>query len=113
MSLELSPRFRVPVVAVTVIVSGHAAAVFAATPRPRPGAAAPRPAAAAPRPTAPAPTATPAGLVIRHEEMGCVVAGHFPQFKACFDPARHLAKADMYFRSEKNPAWYRVAFKDD
>ena len=39
-----------------------------------------------------------------------MVVDRFPQFKACFAPAADVAKAEMFFRSEKNSSWYRVLF---
>ena len=100
------------------LASLGAVAVMAQAPRPRARTTAARP---VPTPTAtPAPTARPTAkptaapsLSINHEEMGCVVVGQFPQFKACFAPASDLAKAEMYFRADKSPAWYRVLFAAD
>ena len=38
------------------------------------------------------------GIVIDHKEVGCVVAGSFPQLLARFDPAESVARARVAFR---------------
>ena len=38
------------------------------------------------------------GLGIDHRKVGCIVAGKYPNLKACFAPASRLARARVHFR---------------
>ncbi len=54
--------------------------------------------------------ATPgAGISIRHDAVGCVVAERFPELEAQFEPAERLARARLHFRPEGGRYWYSVA----
>lgn len=61
-----------------------------------------------------APAAHAQGIAIQHDPVGCVVAGKYPQLRACFDPASDLARARAYFRASGAGAdWYYVEMKSD
>lgn len=53
------------------------------------------------------------GIVIDHREVGCVVAGRFPQLLARFDPAENVARARVAFRPTGGLLWYSVPMKQD
>ena len=53
------------------------------------------------------------GIAIDHREVGCVVAGRFPQLLARFDPVDAVAKARVAFRPTGELAWYSVPMKQD
>jgi hypothetical protein len=53
------------------------------------------------------------GLNIDHVKVGCIVAGKFPRFNACFAPSANLARARVYFRAEGAANWYYVEMKSD
>ena len=53
------------------------------------------------------------GLVIEHDEIGCVVAEKHPRVVACFMPRSQLARARVYFRAGGTEPWYFVEMKSD
>lgn len=53
------------------------------------------------------------GIAIDHKEVGCVVAGKFPQLFARFDPADSVARARVVFRPTGGPHWYSVPMKPE
>jgi hypothetical protein len=49
------------------------------------------------------------GVAIDHVKVGCIVAGKYPNLKACFAPVSSLARARVYFRvADAPPDWYYV-----
>ena len=45
-------------------------------------------------------------LGIDHRKVGCIVAGKYPNLKACFAPASRLARARVHFRvADGAPDW--------
>jgi hypothetical protein len=53
------------------------------------------------------------GLAIDHKAIGCIVAGEYPKFNACFDPAATLARARVFFRGSGMPHWYFVDMRPE
>lgn len=54
------------------------------------------------------------GLEIDQRKVGCVVAGQYPRFGACFTPASRLARARVYFRlAGAGSDWYYVEMASD
>lgn len=45
---------------------------------------------------------------IKHDPVGCVVAGTHPKLAACFTPTSTVARTRAYFRPENGPNWYFV-----
>src|SRR5687767_6983643 len=79
------------------------------SPRPQPS---PSPRAARPSPApapSPSPTPAPTGVAISHKDVGCVVAGEYPRFEACFTPAASVGRAQVQFRADETGPWYGVA----
>src|SRR5688500_18914301 len=52
-------------------------------------------------------------VAIDHRAVGCVVAGQYPIFNACFSPAASLARARVYFKGESGAHWYYVEMKPE
>lgn len=78
----------------------------------RPAApAAPRP----PAPAAPAPAAPAAAtaVTIDHRDVGCVVAGQYPKFEACFRPGANVGRGRVLFRAAGTDPWYYVEMGQD
>jgi hypothetical protein len=69
----------------------------------------PAPAAA----PAPVPSATVPSLDIRHDQVGCVVAGLYPKVDACLVPVDNLGKAEIHFRASDAEPWYGVGLATD
>jgi hypothetical protein len=60
-------------------------------------------------PTLPAPPgSSPSTTEIKHEEIGCVVAGQFPLVDATIEPASSVARARTYFKAAGSDNWYYV-----
>jgi hypothetical protein len=76
-----------------------------------PGPAAP-PAAPGTRTQAPAapPAARAEGapVSIDHRDVGCVVAGQYPKFEACFSPDESVGRGRVLFRAAATDPWYYV-----
>jgi hypothetical protein len=76
-----------------------------------PGPAAP-PAAPGTRTQAPAapPAARAEGapVSIDHRDVGCVVAGQYPKFEACFSPDESVGRGRVLFRAAGTDPWYYV-----
>ncbi len=68
-----------------------------------PPAGLPQPPQAQPSPGAPV-TSTE----IRHDPIGCVVAGQFPLVDAQIEPAGSVARARVYFKAAQSDVWYYV-----
>jgi hypothetical protein len=45
---------------------------------------------------------------IDHQGIGCLVADHYPEVSACFQPASDVARARVQFRAVGTPHWYFV-----
>jgi PKD repeat protein len=52
-------------------------------------------------------------VTIDHKEIGCIVAGKYPQMNACFAPVSGVGKARVYFRPETVSAWFYVEMRAD
>ena len=52
---------------------------------------------------------TGAASGIDHKPIGCIVAGKFPTFQACF--GSNTPQARVYFRAQGGPSWYSVLMK--
>jgi hypothetical protein len=48
------------------------------------------------------------GVVIRHDAVGCMVAGRHPRLEACLDPAGAVSRARVSFRMRGGTHWYTV-----
>ena len=53
------------------------------------------------------------GIVIDHKEVGCVVAGRFPQLFARFEAGENVARARVAFRPTGGLVWHSVPMKHD
>ncbi len=57
--------------------------------------------------TTPAPAKPPAtGTVIKHEAVGCMIAGEFPMLDATVEPASSVARVRLYFKSAQSDYFY-------
>jgi Bacterial SH3 domain len=73
------------------------------------------PATPSERKTPPA-SAAPAGgapVVIEHRDVGCVVAGQYPKFEACFNPGESVGRGRVLFRAAGTDPWYYVDMTPD
>ena len=52
--------------------------------------------------------ATPQAVTIDHQGIGCLVADHYPEINACFQPSREVARARVQFRAVGTIPWYYV-----
>jgi len=64
-------------------------------------------------PQQPLPQPSPGGAPvtsteIRHDPIGCVVAGQFPLVDAQIEPAGSVARARVYFKAAQTDVWYYV-----
>ncbi len=80
---------------------------------PIPGAASAAPQEPPPgAPQQPLPQPAPGGPVtsteIRHDPIGCMVAGQFPLVDAQIEPAASVARARVYFKAAQSDVWYYV-----
>ncbi len=50
---------------------------------------------------------------IQHDDVSCLVAGQYPEIRACFDPTENVARARVYFRKGGTRDWYYVAMTPD
>jgi hypothetical protein len=64
-----------------------------------------------PAPSRPAAVAKPAGLVIEHTALSCVVAERFVKLDACIKPGDTVARAQVQFRALPTSPWYAVDMK--
>jgi hypothetical protein len=70
-------------------------------------ASAQEPPAGLPRPQ-PSPGGPVTSTEIRHDAIGCVVAGQFPLVDAQIEPAGSVARARVYFKAAHSDVWYYV-----
>ncbi len=79
-----------------------------------PAAAASPAAPAATLPVAPSAASSGAGPVaIDHRDVGCVVAGQYSKFDACFSPVDRVGRGRVLFRAAKTDPWYYVEMSRD
>src|SRR4051812_16004926 len=53
------------------------------------------------------------GPRVRHDGVGCVLAGVHPRLRACFPPGMETGRAQVQFRAEGSGPWYGVDMKAD
>ena len=56
----------------------------------------------------PAPGAPATSTEIKHDPIGCFVAGQFPLIDAAIEPAGSVARARVYFKAAGSDTWYYV-----
>jgi hypothetical protein len=47
-------------------------------------------------------------VAITHKDVGCVIAGEYPRFEACFTPTASVGRAQVQFRADETGPWYGV-----
>ena len=93
------------VVLLGVILAGGSGAAGQSRAQPSPR---PQPSAAAE--PSPAPSA---GVTIRHEAVGCVVAGKHPRLDACLAPEDEVGRAQIQFRAKSDGPWWAVDLRKE
>jgi len=52
-------------------------------------------------------------VTIQHDDVGCLVAGKYPEIHACFEPSETVARARVFFRADGTEDWYYVDMTAD
>jgi hypothetical protein len=53
------------------------------------------------------------GVEIRHEGVGCVVAGQHPRLEATIEPSAAVGRARVHFRADGSASWYFVEMRPE